>query len=161
MKKLLLCLFILSQITSFAFSATQSDTTDGFKNGYFWNSSSEIMRLGFVVGFSEAASATQLIVGISEVFATETEGAKSAEHIDERPLSKIIAEGYAWNGTFGDLCDYLNTFYSAPQNRVIPIHIVITYYASLSKGIVTKADIDAAIKTQLKFYADNPPIESK
>jgi hypothetical protein len=158
MKKLLLCLFVFSKITAFAFSATQSDTTDSFKNGYFWNNSSEIMRLGFVIGFGEA---TQVIVGISEIFSAATKETKSTEHIDELSLSKMIVEGYAWNGTYGDMCDYLNTFYSVPQNRVIPIHIAITYYAGLSKGTQTQADIDAAIKIQLKLYADNPPEERK
>lgn len=108
MKRLLIALtFVLLSVAQ----VPPTQLTNGLVNGHFWNSvPSDTAKLGIVVG----------AVNTTKYYANLGEAANSQ--------SKLV-DNMVPDGTMGDIKDELDIFYRPPENRLLPLPVVIPLLA--------------------------------
>jgi len=147
MKKFILSILAIMFLFSTGFAAEPIKTA-GSLNGHFWNSLAENQKVAFLTGFNDG-----LLTGTAGIAAVMK---KNYDDVRETkmPVNSFL-EQFQLEATYNDIKDYLNNFYKTPQNRLLPIKDVFQYFASLSKGQVTKEAIDKKSAYDINWYFQN------
>jgi hypothetical protein len=145
MKKIVLSILILLSFQTSLFS--DSEMTNGFRNGNFWINLNDAGRLYFVVGFSEGRDSIYYNLYSQIKF-------KKTKALMEKTLNE---EYYAGGIIYKSLIDFLDKFYSTAQYRIISIEEALRWFILSANGKITVKEIDDRATEMLKFYVENPP----
>jgi len=144
-KKIILSVLMLLLFQTNLFS--DSEETNGYRNGNFWVSLNDTGRLYYSIGFSE---------GRNSIFDDLYSQIKFQKTKDL--MEKTLNEKYTSQGTtYRAKVDFLNKFYSTSQYRIIPINTASEWFHLSINGKITVKEIDDRATEMLKFYAENPP----
>lgn len=128
MRRSVVLLLVVTAITSIASASDENPRfTGNHINGAFWKSMEQNAKFHYLYG---------VIDGITVI--AESKPVFDKAHNINPELSKNILESagrfYVPKGTYEDIVNYIDTFYSDPANLKTPVYAAYLHYISKQKG---------------------------
>lgn len=149
MKKILICFLSFIFISSVGLCSAQEATGLEKYDGKFWSEMENLAKVYFLEGF---------LIGVKAVYYEEKWFKESYEDPDypdtmDKEKAKVIQEVLddiksvfnIFGLSYGKLVDGLDAVYKSEENRVIPIHRVITPVAENIKGEIDDSSLQDSI----------------
>jgi len=122
--------------------------TDGLRNGRYWLTLSDGLKIGFVVGFSEGFTNGYAVAspGVTDMSDSEVEALVKMKD-DKNPAALGV--------TTGDIVTMLDQFYASPEVRPFPIWAALKIAKAKFRGD-TQAEIDRLMDFYRKLFLQAP-----